>query len=434
MSSNTPISNRYARSIAAHDRRSKVIAGGVNSNVRLLSRPVPLTFTRGSGAHLWDIDGNEYIDYAAGMGPLILGHGHPRILRAVTKALGEGQCFAGQHELEAEFGELLVGAVPWIENIRIGLTGSEMDLLAIRISKASTGRPKVLRFTGHYHGWLDPLLVGVGPLPEPYGVPPVGPGQSIAASSEIVMCEWNDIRVVEQVLELRDVACVIMEPVMCNVGIIAPEPGFIEEVRALCRKHGSLLVIDEVITGFRLGLTGAQGFFGVQGDITLYAKAVASGYPMAVLGSSRDLLAAVGRGEVNHSGTYNAGCLSVAAAVETMRILVETNPYPDLQRRTSRLVEGLRSMGNSKGLAVDYVGGSLFQVRFGLPEPIRSRQQFVKQSNQAMLLQFLDALQDQGVRPTSRGLWFVSTAHDDSLIDRTLEQAETALAAICVDL
>jgi glutamate-1-semialdehyde 2,1-aminomutase len=424
------LSQRYARSIEEHTRRSQVIAGGVNSNVRLVSRPVPLTFVRADGASIWDLDGNHYVDYAGGMGPLVLGHNHPRIIAAVRNALEMGQCFAGQHELEAEFGERLVEVIPWIESLRIGLSGSEMDLLAVRIARAHTGRARVLRFAGHYHGWLDPLLVGSGPLPTPFGHPPIDRGQSLAASDDVVIAEWNDLALVEHVLETHEIACVLMEPVMCNTGVIPPAPGYLEGVRELCRRHGSLLVIDEVITGFRLGLTGAQGFLGVTGDITLYAKAVASGYPMAVLGTTQDLLAPVGRGEVNHSGTYNSGILSVAAAVETLRVLTETDPYPELERRTLRLVSELRSLGGAAGLAVDHVGGSLFQLRFGPPDPIGSRSQLLEHSDQALLMRFIDALQDAGIRPTSRGLCFVSVGHDDEVIDLTLERAETALATL----
>ena len=423
-------SSRYARSIEEHRRRSRVIAGGVNSNVRLASRPVPLTFTRAAGAYMWDVDGNEYVDYAGGMGPMVLGHNHPRVLDAVRTALEIGQAFAGQNEFEAEFGERLVDTVPWIESIRLGLAGTEMDLLAVRIARATTGRTKVLRFVGHYHGWLDPLLVGSGPIPEPFGRPPIDAGLSLAASDDVVICEWNDLALVEQVLESEQVAAVIMEPIMCNTGLIAPEPGFLEGTRDLCRRHGALLVVDEVITGFRLGLTGAHGTLGVNGDITIYAKAVASGYPMSVLGTTHELLAAVGRGEVNHSGTYNAGTLSVAAAVETLRILTETNPYPELEKHTARLVAELRSAGSRKGLAVDHVGGSMLQLRFGSPEPITSRRALVERSDPALLMRLVDTLQDHGVRPTSRGLFFVSVAHDDHVVDVTLERFEAALATI----
>jgi glutamate-1-semialdehyde 2,1-aminomutase len=430
MTINSNTSKRYEANIEAHARRSRVIAGGVNSNVRLASRPVPLTFTRAAGAYLWDIDGNDYVDYAGGMGPMILGHNHPRVVAAVHRALEVGQCLAGQNEFEAEFGERLIAAVPWIESIRIGLAGSDMDLLAVRIARAVTGRARVLRFVGHYHGWLDPLLVGPGPVPEPFGRPPIGAGHSLAASDDIVICEWNDLALVEEVLSTEQIACVLMEPIMCNTGVIPPDPGYLEGVRELCQRHGALFVVDEVITGFRFGLTGAQGFLGVHGDITLYAKAVASGYPMAVLGTTQDLLSAVGRGEVNHSGTYNAGTLSVAAGVETLKILVETDPYPELQQRTTRLVNELRSLGAGKGLAIDYVGASLFQFRFGAPDAIRSVGQFVQNSDQALLTRFLDALQDHGVRPTSRGVSFVSIAHDDAVIDATLERTAAALTTI----
>lgn len=430
MSTNPATSKRYAKSIEAHTRRSRVIAGGVNSNVRLASRPVPLTFTRAAGAYLWDVDGNDYVDYAAGMGPMILGHNHPRILGAVRRALEVGQCFAGQHEFEAEFGERLVDVVPWIESIRIGLAGSDMVLLAVRIARATTGRERVLRFVGHYHGWLDPLLVGSGPIPEPFGHPPVGAGQSLASSDDVIICEWNNLALVEEVLSTQQIACVIMEPIMCNTGVIPPEPGYLEGVRDLCQRHGTLLIIDEVITGFRFGLTGAQGLLGIHGDITLYAKAVASGYPMAVLGTTQDLLGAVGRGEVNHSGTYNSGTLSVAAGVETLRVLVETDPYPGLQGRTTRLVNELRSIGATKGLAIDHIGGSIFQFRFGPSDMVRSRAQLVQDSDEALLARFLDALQDQGVRPTSRGLCFVSTAHDDAVVDMTLDRTSAALEMI----
>ncbi len=423
-------STRYARSIEQHRRRERTIAGGVNSNVRLVSRPVPLTFERAAGAFLWDIDGNEYIDYAGGMGPMVLGHNHPRVVDAVRSALDLGQLFAGQNQFEAEFAERLVAAVPWIESSRLGLSGTEMDLLAVRVARAVTGREKVLRFAGHYHGWLDPLLVGGGSLPEPFGPPPVDRGQSSAAAHDVIIGEWNDLALVEQVLATEELACVIMEPVMCNTGLVAPADGYLEGVRDLCRRHGTLLVIDEVITGFRLGLTGAQGMLGVQGDITIYAKAVASGYPLAVLGTTHELLGAVGRGQVNHSGTYNAGTLSVAAGVETLRILAETDPYPRLAQRSARLVAELRSAGAAKGLAVDHVGGSMFQLRFGSADRITSRREYAEHSDLPRLARFIDALQDHGVRPTSRGLCFVSAAHDDRVVDQTLERVEAALAAV----
>ena len=250
-----------------------------------------------------------------------------------------------------------------------------MDLLAARIARAVTGRRKILRFAGHYHGWLDPLFVDpAGERPTPEDVP-IGAGQSRAAAADVLLAEWNDLDAVEAALSGGDVACVLMEPVMCNTGLIAPDPGYLESVKALCEQHGALLVIDEVITGFRFGLTGAQGMFGVTGHISVYAKAVASGFPLAVLGSTTELLAAVGRGEINHSGTYNAGVTSVAAGVATLRHLIDTDPYPEMDARTQRLADGLRAAAASAsvGLAVDHIGGPVLQTRFGAAGPIRSR-------------------------------------------------------------
>ena len=423
---------RYEKSRAEHARRRQVIAGGVNSNVRLHGTPVPLTIARGDGALLWDVDDNVYIDYAAGMGPMVLGHNHPAVTAAVSRSLSTGQLFAGQNTFEAEFAETLVGVLPWIESIRIGMSGTEMDLLAVRIARAATGHHKVVRFTGHYHGWLDPLFVNMAVIPEPMGTVPLTPGQSVAAASDVILCEWNDLAQVAQALESGDVACVLMEPVMCNTGLIPPSAGYLEGVKELCRQHGALFVVDEVITGFRLGLTGAQGLYGIQGDISIYAKAIASGFPLAVLGTSTELLAGVGRGEVNHSGTYNTGVSSVAAGIATLRVLIDTDPYPEIDRLTRRLADGLVQLGRQLDidLAVDHIGGGLCQTRFGRPGPITSRTDFADNSDGALLARFLLNLQDQGVRPTSRGLWFVSAVHDDDLVDQTLAAAERALGEL----
>lgn len=426
------IDGRYDKNRAEQARRERVIAGGVNSNVRLMGSPVPLTFIRGEGARLWDVDDNVYIDYAAGMGPMVLGHNHPAVVTAVQQSLTVGQLFAGQNQFEAEFAETLVGALPWIESIRIGMSGTEMNLLAARIARATTGRQKVVRFVGHYHGWLDPLFVNMAVTPEPLGSVPLTPGQSPAAASDVLVCEWNDLGQVATALESGEVACVMMEPVMCNTGLITPAPGYIEGVRDLCRQHGTLLVIDEVITGFRLGLTGAQGLFGVHGDISIYAKAIASGFPLAVIGSTSELLAGVGRGEINHAGTYNTGVSSVAAGIATLRVLIDSDPYPQIDRLTRRLADGLVELGQKFDveLAVDHIGGGLCQTRFGRPGPMSSRADFAANSDGDLLARFLRNLQDQGVRPTSRGLWFVSAVHDEALIDETLVAAERALGDV----
>ena len=423
---------RYDHSRQEHARRKKVIAGGVNSNVRLHGAPVPLTFVRGDGALLWDVDGNAYIDYAAGMGPMVLGHNHPSVTAAVKESLVSGQLFAGQHQREAEFAEALVDALPWIESIRMGMSGTEMDLLAVRIARATTGHRKIVRFAGHYHGWLDPLFVDMSVTTDPLAPVPLTAGQSTSAATDVIMCEWNDLAQLERAFECGDVAGVLMEPVMCNVGLIPPAPGYLEDVKALCRQHGALFIVDEVITGFRLGLRGAQGFYGIHGDISIYAKAIASGFPLAVLATSAELLAGVGSGEINHSGTYNAGVSSVAAGVATLRFLIDNDPYPQMDRLTCHLADGLSRLDAELGvgLVVDHIGGSILQTRFGKPGPMTSRAEFVANSDDDRLARFLGNLQDLGVRPTSRGLWFVSASHDEALIGKSLDAAREALCRL----
>ena len=314
----------------------------------------------------------------------------------------------------------------------MGMSGTEMDLLAVRIARAATGRHKIVRFTGHYHGWLDPLFVDMTVTAPPMAAVPLTAGQSVSAATDVILCERNDMAQVAQALESGDVACVLMEPVMCNTGLIPPTPGYLEGVKTLCRQHGALFVVDEVITGFRLGLCGAQGFYGIHGDISIYAKAIASGFPLAVLGTSTELLAGVGRGTINHSGTYNTGVSSVAAGIATLRFLIDSDPYPEMDRLTCRLVDGLRQLDRELGvgLAVDHIGGSLCQTRFGKAGAVASRADFAANSDDALGARFLACLQDLGVRPTSRGLWFVSAAHDDALIDQTLAAARQALSRL----
>ena len=406
-----------------------MIAGGVNSNVRMRGFPTPLTFASGAGARITDVDGHEYVDYAMGMGPLILGHNDSRVVIAVGEALERGQLFAGQHDAEVELAELLIDSVPGVDCVRIGSTGSEMDLLAIRIARARTGRQRIIRFVGHYHGWLDPLLVD----PATTGATAVlGAGQSEAAASDLVVLPWNDADAVTTAFENHgsEIAAVLMEPIMCNVGAIPPASGYIEHVRRLCAGSGSVFIVDEVITGFRVALGGAQQQLGVRGDLTVFAKAIASGFPVAALAGTQDLFAGVASGAVNHSGTYNTGLAQTAAAVATIRALREDPPYQRMESLADALIAGMRDLAERCGrqLAIDRYG-SIFQTRFGEPGGVTDAASFAARSDSRALERFLAALQQFGVRPTNRGLWLLSAAHGDAEVDDTLNAVEQALRA-----
>jgi hypothetical protein len=278
----TTTTHSYARSIALHEEAQEALAGGVNSNFRLGSHPVPLFFTRGAGAHLWDVDGNEYIDYVLGMGPNILGHAPPDVVEAVAETLSRGNLFAGQHEDEVALARLVQQTVPCAELVRFGLSGSEMDQAAIRLARAATGRKKIVKFEGHYHGWFDTVLVSTAP-PLAEAGPEEAPsphfpsaGQSRAAAADIAILPWNNLDILTHYVEAHadEIAGILMEPILINTCVIVPRPGYLEGVRALCDRHGIVLIFDEVITGFRVALGGAQARLGVTPDLAVFAKAI----------------------------------------------------------------------------------------------------------------------------------------------------------------
>jgi glutamate-1-semialdehyde 2,1-aminomutase len=418
-------------SVSAHERRQAVIPGGVNSNVRLRGFPTPLTYSRALGSHIWDVDGNEYVDYAMGMGPHILGHAPRVVVDAVRQSLDRGQLFAGQCDEELELAQLISGAAPWIEQLRIGSSGTEMALLAVRVARAATGRQKVVRFVGHYHGWLDPLFVD--PARHDAAQPPLTPGQSVSAADDVLLCPWNDLNALDQLLsEHHDsIAALLMEPIMCNTGLIEPLPGYLEKVAALCRRYEIVFVVDEVITGFRVALGGAQERYGVHGDLTVYAKAIAAGYPVAVLGGRADLLAAVGTGQINHSGTYNTGVVQMAAAVATVRELRDSDPYPAIGARTQELASAVRDAisAASVDLHVTAVDG-LLQLRFGPDAEITNGSSFSTATDPVRLGLLLQELQREGVRSTSRGLFFISAAHSAQDVELTAAAFGRALTRL----
>ncbi len=438
--SGTDQTQRYARSIALHRRAEKTLPGGVNSNFRLGGTPVPLFWSSGLGAHVTDADGNDYVDYVLGMGPAILGHRPAAVVEAVAASLSLGQTLAGQHEMEIELAELIVRAVPSAEQVRIASSGSEAVQLALRVARAATGRRLVLKFEGHYHGWLDTIMVSTNPpLAEAGPVDDPNPvlqsvGQSAAAASEVRVLPWNDGDAVERFLAAHgeEVAAVIMEPILCNTSVIVPRQGYLEKVRELVTRAGAVLVFDEVITGFRVGPGGAQGLLGVTPDLTVLGKAVGAGFPLAAVAGRRDLMQLTATGGVVHGGTYNANLVAVSAAREALRLL--TVEDGDLYRHMSavgeRLMDGLRELGATIDPALRVQGmGNVFNTAFfegGEVVDYRSYQR----ADAGRQRRFLRSLQDHGVRVTSRGTWFLSSAHTPDDVDRTLAAAAAALREV----
>jgi len=419
-----------------HADAARAIAGSVNSNVRLLGTPI--CFARASGAHLVDIDGNSYIDYALGMGPAILGHAHPRVVTAVQESLSLGQLYAGQHPAELELALLVQRLIPSAELVRFGMTGSEMIQAALRVARAHTGRNKIIKFEGHYHGWFDNVLANVGGPPAahtsepiPYSARLQTLGQPQSSVAELLAMPWNNIDALTRCFEEHghEIAAVLMEPMMCNAGAILPRSDYLQAVRRLCDVDGALLVFDEVITGFRLGLGGAQGLFGVKPDLSVFAKAIGAGLPLAMLTGRADIMKLISTGAVNHSGTYNSNLVSIAAGVAALQVLSEDggSALAHIERTGRELMSGLRELAckHESNLYVSGVG-AVFNTSFTDHHDVYDYASF-KLAEDAPLKVFLDGLLMRGVRPTSRGTWFVSAAHTDREVRETLAAADEVL-------
>ena len=429
----------YTHSIALHADAQEVIAGGVNSNFRMGGYPVPLFFTHGRGAHLWDADGNDYVDYVLGMGPNILGHAPPAVVERLAESLSRGNLFAGQHADEVALARLMQRLVPCAEQVRFGLSGSEMDQAAIRVARAATGRQTIVKFEGHYHGWFDTLLVSTQPPLDQAG-PEDAPtkwypsaGQSHAAADDLVVLPWNDLALLARYLEAHpgEVAGIIMEPILCNTCVMLPRPGYLEGVRELCDRHGVVLIFDEVITGFRVGLGGAQGRLGVTPDLAVFAKALGGGYPVAALVGKAQYMGLLG-GPVLHGGTYNANGVSTVPALATLELLAAGGAelYAAMEGRGERLMAGIREAAVVAGVPLWVQGvGQAFNTTFGAGGMITNYREYAR-TDLAMQRRFVVALQERGVRVTARGTWFLSAAHTDADIDTTLVAARAALATL----
>ncbi|MCC9075565.1 aspartate aminotransferase family protein [Litorilinea aerophila] len=434
---------QWQRSRSYFERARQSLAGGVSSNVRLLAQPFPLFFDRAEGALIYDVDGNAYIDYVLGQGPLILGHSHPAVLDAVNAAMRRGQLYAGQHELEFILAEKLVELVPAAELCRFGLSGSEMVQAAMRLARAVTGRTKILRFEGHYHGWFDNVLISVAPPLDQAGPrerprPVAGSaGQVESALADFVVLPWNDLALVETLFQEmgEELAAVMLEPMMCNTGAIPPEPGYLEGLRQLCDRYGTLLYFDETITGFRLGLQGAQGRFGVTPDLASFAKAMAGGFANAALVGKREYMERFAR-DVNHSGTFNSNVISMAASVAAIAELERDGGavYRQMERIGTALMEGLQELGQRLGLPLHVQGlPTAFHVSFTELTAIRDYRDYAQHCDRELYGRFVLAMLRRGVRLIGRGIWYVSAAHTESHVEQTLQAAEAALQEVATE-
>jgi glutamate-1-semialdehyde 2,1-aminomutase len=408
-------------------RAARRLPGGVNSNVRLDA--APLFFERGRGAWLWDIDGNDYIDYLLGQGPAFLGHAPEPVLAAVSEASRRGMVFGAQHELEVEAAELLCDTLGWPDMVRFGSSGTEVVQAALRVARAATGRKKFVRFEGHYHGWLDNVLLSYGER----GPGPGSKGQLGHHLDDCLVLGWNDLAALEALLEASgsEVAAILMEPMMLNAGAIEPRPGYLEGVRSLCDRHGIVLIFDEVITGFRLAMGGAAERFGVVPDLATYGKAMAGGWPVGALVGRAELMEPVGTGRVNHSGTFNANVMAAAAVVASLEYLKQEPPYERLERITTDLRRGLRELAEEASIPLRTQGApGAFHASIA-PGDVEVREfRDLDQLDHDAYVKLVDRMIASGVWLSGRGIWYVSTVHGDDEVAITLERCADAFAAV----
>jgi glutamate-1-semialdehyde 2,1-aminomutase len=415
---------RDARSRAAMERAARVLARGVSSAARLRTATRSLVLLSADGALVTDLDGNRYIDYVLGLGPVILGHRPEPVLDAVRRSLDRAILYGAQHETEAELAEQLVAALPCADVVTLHSSGSEAVHFAIRIARAWTGRSRIVKFDGHYHGWIDPLFANT-PWTVPVERSPVAATHAVAGLQppvDVTVARWNALAELERALQDGPpAAAVLMEPIPCNFGTIWPEPGFMEGVQRACSEHGALLVFDEVLTGFRLGLGGAQELLGVVPDLAIFSKAVASGFPLAVVAGTSDAMAPATEGPVRAGGTFNGAPASVAAAAATVGELSARRDeiYPALERTGAALAATIRDAAAAVGapLTVHQIG-SVLQLFWDVRGPVRSYAD-AQRSDRARIAEVAGRLLEHGVHIPERGLLLLCAAHTDEHVAST---------------
>lgn len=428
----------YTRSHQLFERSCNVLAGGVSSEFRKFNQPHPLFYDRGQGSRIWDVDGNEFLDFTLSQGPLILGHSHPHVLERIQHDSQKGQLFAGQHLAELELAEKLQSLIPCAELMRFSLSGSESDHAALRLARGATGRPKFLRFEGHYHGWFDNVAVGIsgsedqiGPRENPTPIGWTG-GLPERVFEESIVLPWNDLELLEKVVSERhqEIAAIITEGVMCNNGCVPPEPGFLEGIRALCDRYGIVFILDEVITGFRLGLGGAQKYFDVTPDLAIFGKAMANGYPISVLAGKRKYMDLVADSKVIHAGTMNSGNPSIAAALATIEILESDKTSEKITSLGKSLMQGIEASAqkHAKNLLVQGMG-PMFHVGFTDQEKVTDYRGTLSY-DKAKYGQLAWGLQQRGIRLIGRGLWYISNAHTQEDINRAISSVDEVLGEL----
>lgn len=429
---------KFAKSQALQERAKAVMPLGVNSNFRYWGEGITPYMKKAKGSHLWDVDGNEYIDYRLGFGPIILGHAYDEVNQKVIEEIQEGTMAAMTYELEIEVMEKIVAMCPGVEMVRLACSGTEATMHAIRVARAYTGREIILKFEGNYHGFQDYTLWSTYAPAAAYGnarspIPiPASSGIPRVLGEKIITLPFNDFEGFERVMRSfgEQIAAVITEPCQGNCAAIEPLPGFLELIRKRTEEYGSVFILDEVKTGFRIARGGAQEYYNIKPDLATYAKSLGNGYPVAAFGGKREIMSIIGHG-VAHGGTYNNNKPGVAAAWATLTILEREPVMETIRQRGRRLMEGLKQIFDEAGWPVVMMGyPAMFSFAIGV-EKVTCQRDW-SHSDQALYLRLVEEAIERGVMPDydPREPWFLSYSHSDADIDRTLEVYAEAVKAV----
>jgi glutamate-1-semialdehyde 2,1-aminomutase len=424
-----------AKSSQLFKQAQKVIPGGVNSPVRAC-RSVgadPLFIRKADGAVIVDADGNRYIDFIGSWGPMILGHNHPAVVKAVHKVLGRGMSFGAPTDLEVELAQMVIEAVPSVEMVRMVNSGTEAAMSAIRLARGVTRRDTVIKFDGCYHGHADTLLVAAGSGVATLGIPG-SPGVPESVAGQTLSLPYNDMACFERIMAAQGdrTACVIVEPVAGNMGLVRPVPGFLQALRRLTEKHGAILIFDEVMTGFRVARGGAQALYGITPDLSCFGKIIGGGLPVGAYGGRRDIMSRIApQGPVYQAGTLSGNPLAMAAGIATLAQLKKKGFYEKLEKKSSRLCAGLDQAAAEAGIPaqVDHVGSMLGM--FLCAQPVNSFED-AKKSDLALFSKFYQGMRAEGIyiAPSQFEALFLSAAHTDAHIDATIQAARKVLGRL----
>jgi len=435
-----------ARSKEWFERAQRSLVEGVNSPSRgaAVYAGGPIVLERGAGSRVWDIDGNEYIDFMMSFGALIQGHAHPALVKTVSEAMAEGSHFAAATSAEVEAAERFCRMVPSTEVVRFANTGSEATMLALRLARAHTGRRKFLKFEGHYHGWYDPFLLNAHGHPaEELGTPenptriPDSEGIPLSTFDDVVLAPWNDLEALEAVMRKhgRELAAVITEPIMANMGCILPRDGYLQRMRELTRECGALLILDEVVTGFRYAPGGCQEYYGVKPDLSTFGKALGAGFPVGAVAGPRAILERMRWSEkmVLHYGTFNGHRLTMEVIAANLDLLSGKDVYRKLHALGDAAIAGLRGVFRRRKMKAIVQGfGPMFQIYFTEREGIHDYRDYCRYVDTKLYARFVQQLLENGIYMTpSNGLhWIISTAHTEADVQSLIEAADQACAGL----